>query len=423
MDVINKLEDESNQNQEQLANALKQRAHQLHAELLGEIAERNFDIFQRDSYKPQNDSMILQSETAMIVDKASRKKLGGPSILKHKFHASYWKRWHQEKTLLDNFSMEELARLEKLRLAKKVVASSEKARHQRKDRATFLQTNSKLFDSHLLGQTNVSHLLTHSLGINLVKDEALDPAFHMHFGSPSTLRNMTSAITSRNPVKLKGGYFSMVEKLNNNDIKSLTITKNCDIPPLPSSFDTITGFRGVSFTTSKRFSKSKKLLSMPANHNNNNNMKEVIDGRVGRVITGQHGYRFGHSSKSSTTLQLATPGPGSYKLPRLMDPKSGERNKQAELEGIYQKYHATNTGLKYVSSVAAVCTAVCTAACTAVCMVYGIVWCSCVAQCGSMCSLDRAGTRPCCTYVQQQRRAQHGTAFSLLAYTVQMCTM
>lgn len=304
MEAINALYEESVEKQEKLARSLEEKATRLHAVLLQEVKDLKHDIFDRD-FASSQDPIVMQSQAIAAVDQEERDRVGGPSIRRQKFHASYWKHWHKEKTLLDRISQEELQRLEEERKRK----TASKQQHQRQRQRKVGGSRGKFFDLDLLGDgASPPLLMRHSLGVEPADEVALDPSFNKVF--PRHGRPPAS-----------GFAFAQSSRLGRQHTGA--VTQSCDIPPLPSVFNASPALSGlVAFASSeKRFERAAPARSSKST--SSLAVAEGLEATKSSVITGRQGYRFPHAprlaeEKESNGLN-ATPGPGAYDQTRLFD--------------------------------------------------------------------------------------------------------
>lgn len=342
MDIINKLFKDSNDKHKDLEESLKLRAARLHAEILHEVSDLRHDIYHKDFFNNASDPMVIQSKGIMSADLKARQKAGGPSIRRLKHHGAYWKHWHGEKTLLDRISIEKLEEIERLKSIKHAPTQSMLVARSRRERAAFTDANtnkSKLFDYHLLGDTSVKHILTHSKHVSVVPEEVLDPACNAVF--PSTVP------------KARGGSFGRGPKASEASLPRLD-TQKCDIPPLPSAFDSSS--KGMAFPSASRFDHKPAQTTPATAPVQTIDTPSVTEGHcfstaarfpgdsMQAVETGE-GRGSQDSVLSAAEYLSATPGPGHYTLPRLFDAKPGERNKLSDLQAVFEKYSNAPHGL------------------------------------------------------------------------------
>lgn len=334
MDIINQLYDESNKKHEALASSLEQRASALHGQLLAEIGTLNHDIFHR-GFASAADPMVQSSKQFVESNMIERERAGGPSIRRFKFHPSYWKYWHGEKTVLDHISRERHAQLEREKNAKRVISDKERQARARKDRAAFTNTNvnanSKFFDQHLLGDTSVPYILQKSLHQPVISEESLDPAF-----------NMVYPHHRRTPVRNgKTISFGRAPKASGRD-RVRSETSSCDIPPLPSAFDKDQG-KGLGFSSAKRFpslDNSAAAAAVPPQSQNAplSSSMRLSTPSAAPSSSSSLGFHFPQAPRFVKEMPSATGavGPGEYPLPRLLDPSK----EQAEaLRKVFEKYN------------------------------------------------------------------------------------
>lgn len=86
---------------------VRAKLHRLHATILEDVkATADIDIFERNT---TGDGMVEKAKAFLSKEKQIRDKLGGPSIKREKFQASYWHRWNDNKNVLEGISAKEAA--------------------------------------------------------------------------------------------------------------------------------------------------------------------------------------------------------------------------------------------------------------------------------------------------------------------------
>jgi hypothetical protein len=321
--------DEVNQEwtkQEERLNAFAEKAKKLHDQLIQEVEASKYDLYKR-VHSEQHDNIKMLSSTIVQDDEEVRKVTKGPTIVKEKFHSSYWKQWNREKDLLYEISRKEMlespsnlkSNSKTVSKAKSQTVSSFSGKGRKKPQYRLTQgdyinhnlksaifaspvraennlDDSIYFDSHLLGRNNsIERLAAH------LENPKIDLLKHCHSSSafdPDAIGNSF----------VKGGDIPLGEQRAK---QTECVTSKCDITDLSSTLKTV---KGGSFGLDRRFlpkahqpvpSSSSASLPQITPSSSSNGFKFSLTQRFPRS-----GEKNEDGSKKENILSV--PGPGNY---------------------------------------------------------------------------------------------------------------
>mmetsp|Transcript_29014 Transcript_29014/g.48750 ORF Transcript_29014/g.48750 Transcript_29014/m.48750 type:complete len:782 (-) Transcript_29014:384-2729(-) len=226
----------------------------LHATLIAETDLAEHDCY-ADKVDPLSDALLQKSLKKVGADETMRKTMPGPTIKRDKFTYRYWKTWNKEKNLLEDISYKEVMKpmksVSRIRAANDDIARKKKAAQKR---IQMTRTPSRglhvlafdrpiapnrfkgqAFDSHLLGDTNVSYLVKSGMKQRL----AVDPQLENSTYDPNEIGHAPA----------KGGGFPAGRRfLPHTSLGKETTT--CDFPPM---LDPIRANKGSTFAKDHRF--------------------------------------------------------------------------------------------------------------------------------------------------------------------------
>ncbi len=265
--------------QEERLNAFETKARKMHSELIHEVEQLEYDLYQRDEPAPNDNNHLqqdnLKTVSASIVNNDSelRKTLKGPTITKEKFRASYWNHWNRERDLLEAISHEEILQSSASRSGKGASTHFTKSNVSRQ---TNRNTGTKKGVPNMKGDYRVQHTksaifanptvaledtLNHTLLNKTSTGESMGDRrlFDSHLlGNNNSIQQLTAqaslkptAVPSSSSAKLKASQKQTCEKESFHDPEAIgkasvrggsmsqtnprppltmTLTSNCDIP-------------------------------------------------------------------------------------------------------------------------------------------------------------------------------------------------
>jgi hypothetical protein len=232
----------------------------LHAELLEEMRNKNFDSFAARN-DTSTDAAFLNSRRLVRADDALRQRLTGPSIQREKFSSSYWRNWNKEKDLLEDISYDVVIKknmssylssttrksmVQNRTIDAKSLTTALKMRRKKPQRAKQIRAvafdapgayeiRSKYVDkSNNQGDTSVAFLMKHCLQQQIPRNPA-----ELH---------ATVDPDDIGTKPLKGGGMAIAERTSRTF--GVTVTSKCDYPPLETP---IQANKGVTFSPNPRF--------------------------------------------------------------------------------------------------------------------------------------------------------------------------
>jgi hypothetical protein len=312
--------------QEKRLNAFAEKAKKLHDQLIQEVEASRYDLYKRVDSE-QHDNIKMLSSTIVQDDADVRKVTKGPTIVKEKFHSSYWKHWNQEKDLLYEISRKELlespshakTKSKSVSKVKSQTSSSSASTGKKKNQYRLIQGDyinhnlksaifaspvraennldlSKYFDSHLLGRNNsIERLAVH------LENPKIDLSKHCHSSSafdPDAVGNSF----------VKGGDIPLGEQRAK---QPECVTSKCDITDLSSSLKTI---KGGIFGLDRRF---PPTVHQPIPSSSSATLPQITPSASSNGFKFSLTRRFPHGDEKNedgTKKEniLSVPGPGNY---------------------------------------------------------------------------------------------------------------
>lgn len=176
------------------------------------------------------DPMVLQAIARVKKDEEARKSMHGPSEVRERFTSKYWRKWNDDKRILDQKSLSKLFG-EPSNDANDTPQDSLYYNFDKRIGQTFSkETKKKFFDYHLLGDNSVRFLMKEGLHRQLPSAECIDMLPKAAVSYPH----------------IKGGLMETASK----EFKSKSCTVFCDYPQLSKPTD---GYRGTTFPLASRF--------------------------------------------------------------------------------------------------------------------------------------------------------------------------
>lgn len=348
--------------------AFRSKAKLMHDSLLKEVESLHYDIFKREESELQ-DTLPIISKGLVEKDGNLRKDMKGPTIVKEKFHSSYWKGFNTERDLLeeisrqqlmktlqqqrnkslkqDEFAVEELSPLKSKRrnnqssrkgltthtagtsttAHKKLESTSAKGYEIYKGdyinrnwksavfaSPTHLQNDldeTPFFDSHLLGRNNsIDQLMKLSNARSDVSNynEEKVETVGKESRENRVKKETTNSMFDPNDIgnsPLKGGAMARDRQRPKT---TDTITKLCDIPDLANSLKTV---KGGPFLQEPRFTSTQAAADTAYNPK-----PQSIPG-ANPKFKFSLSKRFATKEEEESKTLLATPGPANYEVSSL----------------------------------------------------------------------------------------------------------
>ena len=315
------------------------KAKLMHDTLIKEIEQSQYDLYKRDEVE-RLDNLAQVSAQLVKSDAKLRTTLKGPTIVKEKFHPSYWKRFNDERDLLEDISRKQFSKThseqqqqqqsKKVKNLAKLKSSTTSSFPPTKDllhssksytilKGDYLDHNwkstvfaspvhlqndldheTRYFDQHLLGRNNsVSHLT------------------QLAYPSQAKLKKSSSAFAVFDPqaigiAAVKGGAMTLSPP-RPKEIESLT--KTCEIPDLAASVKSIVG---GSFAHSERFPNfhaNRTKTTNPATATASPSFEataSILPSSSSTSFLFPTAKRFSSEEEEKNKSLLNTPGPGTY---------------------------------------------------------------------------------------------------------------
>lgn len=307
------------------------KAKLMHDTLIKEIEQSEYDLYQREEVD-KIDNLANISDQLVKNDAKLRTTLKGPTIVKEKFHSSYWKHFNDERNLLEDISRKQFDKSQQTKRLTKSKSRSSILRSKsslhghelvRQSRSyavlkgdyinhnwkstifaspTQLQNDfdheTKYFDHHLLGRNNSVDQLAKLSGN--MKDQ-------------KKLKQLSETNSTFDPngigvAAVKGGAITLSPQ-RPKGIDS--ITKTCDIPDLSNTLKSIPGGTFAHsdrfpHTTAPRITTTQSTLPLNSSHS--------LVPNESMPFTFPCARRFSSEEEERSHDLLATPGPGTYSV-------------------------------------------------------------------------------------------------------------
>lgn len=334
---------------------LIKRSQVLHSAIINDLKQNssNYDHFKRDLLG--GDKLIENVTRLLANDQAKRNAIGGPSIKREKFQANYWRRWANDKNLLEDLSAKEYQveqQVGKYRLEQRRKSDARRllaAANQQYQKQSNLR--SKKVVVPLLGPRS-GPVLDPLQQMEAQQQEEIQRLRGLHDPTVSFLMNVLAASSNNTntdqnvhqqsdknvlmkslafcsvspPRHIIGGAWSQSNRLSSS---TSSIKVNASSIPVPDTAyaATVHNFNTAQpFACSARFTKTAPDISQapppPATTDNDvvssTNKKELYKGRFASAD------RFDDHVNSSSAS--SGPGPAGYAPPRLFDTKQAANN-------------------------------------------------------------------------------------------------
>lgn len=190
--------------------AFRAKAKVMHESLIKEVEGLNYDIYKREESELY-DSLPMISKSLVQSDAMLRTVIKGPTLIKEKFHPSYWKHFNTERDLLEEMSRQQFLKTER---QQQLETQRLKKTGTQPKLSTIKKTNTEGKSTLKSSQTSFSSApkLTHSQSYTIYKGDYLNHNWKSAvFASPIHLENDLD----------ESPYFDSHLLGNNNSIEQL----------------------------------------------------------------------------------------------------------------------------------------------------------------------------------------------------------